>query len=93
LSQALKLVLFGFGMELRLTRGKLQSEDSQDEPQKRLNVILNTILDESTLRAELEDCGLEIMGIKEDLALWLLQYAREHPEEFLEPSPQPELDN
>jgi hypothetical protein len=50
-------------------------------------------LDESTLRAELEDCGLEIMGIKEDLALCLLQYACERPEEFLDPSPQPELDN
>jgi hypothetical protein len=45
------------------------------------------------LGAQLIDCGLEIMGIKEDLALRLLQYAPEHLEEFLEPYHQPELDN
>jgi hypothetical protein len=41
-------------------------------------------LDESTLRAELEDCGLEIAGNKEELALRLFKYVRDHPEEFLE---------
>jgi hypothetical protein len=34
-----------------------------------------------------------MMGIKEDLTLRLLEYAREHLTEFLKTSPQPELDN
>jgi hypothetical protein len=80
-------------MEMEHTRVKLQSEDSQDELQGRLDVMLTFHVDESMLRAESEDCWLEIMGIKEDIVLWLLLYTREHPEEFLEPSPKTELDN
>jgi hypothetical protein len=36
------------------------------------------------LRAKLEDCGLEMAGNKEELALHLFKYVRDHPEEFLE---------
>jgi hypothetical protein len=52
------------------------------EQYNRVNWIFQ--LDESTLRAELENCGLDIAGSKEELALRLFKYFRDHLEEFLE---------
>jgi hypothetical protein len=74
----------------------LSIEGTRDELRKRLSeyvrahpeqyIRVNWILqlDEITLKAELEDCGLEVTGSKEDLALRLFQYVRDHPEEFSE---------
>jgi hypothetical protein len=73
----------------------LLTEGSKDELRRRLNayvrahpkryIRVNWIfkLDECTLIAQLEDCGLEKAGSKEELALRLLKCVRDHPEEFL----------
>jgi hypothetical protein len=81
----------------------LLSEGSWDELQRRLNEYVRAHaehyirvswvfqFDETMLRAELKDCGLEITGLKEDLALCLFQYVRNHLEEFLAFPPELEV--
>ena len=72
-------------LEWELARMNLSTEGSRDELRRRLTeyvrahpeqyIRVNWIfqLDEVTLKAELEDCGLDVTGSKEDLNFRALQ--------------------
>jgi hypothetical protein len=63
---------------------KRLTEHVRAHPEKYIRVYWIFQLDEVTLIAELDYWGLEVAGAREDSALHLFQYVRDHPEEFLQ---------